>query len=124
MLWHRQAEHAPEESAVSRHPMVWRDADARWCARFYNDYVRTGYRCAGVAVDEAVGVALEYLDRMAEEPHRRLEFTLADGELLWLNNRWCAHSRTGFETPPGNGARRLLIRVWHRLPGQATSLDT
>ena len=122
--WHRQGEHAAQEVPVSRHPMVWRDADDRWCARMYNDYVRTGYDCAGATADEAVSTALERLDELANEPHRRLEFTLADGELLWLNNRWCAHSRTAFETPSQGNRRRLLIRVWHRLPGEATSLDT
>ncbi len=123
MPWHRQSEHAPGDSPVSRQPLVWHDEHGRWCARFYCDYVRTGYRHGGEPVDPMVADALQRLEAMADEPHRRLEYRLEAGDVAWVNNRWCAHSRTGFEPASRSRAPRLLVRVWHRLDGGPVALD-
>lgn len=120
--WHRQAEHAPHDVPVSRHPMVWRDASGRWCARLYADYVTSGHTAAGEPIDAAASQALERIAQLSAEPHRRLSFDLAAGEVLWLNNRWCAHARSAFEPSRCTTRPRLLVRVWHRLDG-AVVLD-
>jgi alpha-ketoglutarate-dependent taurine dioxygenase len=121
-IWHRQAEHAPQDALVSRHPMVWRDPSGRWCARLYADYVTSGYAAAGEPIDAMASQALERIGQLSAEPHRRLSFDLAAGEVLWLNNRWCAHARSAFEPSCSTTRPRLLVRVWHRLDG-AVALD-
>lgn len=121
-IWHRQAEHAPHEVPVSRHPMIWRDDANRWCARLYADYVTSGHTAAGEPLDDVAVQALERITQLSAEPHRRLSFDLASGEILWLNNRWCAHARSAFEASAQAPRPRLLVRVWHRLDG-AVALD-
>jgi len=121
--WHRQGEHAAHATPVSRHPMLWRDDAGRWCARYYADYVVNGYRSAGIEMDAEAGAALAALERLSGDPRRRLEFTLREGEIEWINNRWCAHSRTAFEPSMQAERPRLLVRVWHRLDGGPRGLD-
>lgn len=121
-IWHRQAEHAPQDAPVSRHPMVWRDSSGRWSARLYADYVTSGHAAAGEPIDAAAAQALERITQLSAEPHRRLGFDLAAGEVLWLNNRWCAHARSAFEPSRSTTRPRLMVRVWHRLDG-AVALD-
>jgi alpha-ketoglutarate-dependent taurine dioxygenase len=122
-LWHRQGEHGPGDSPVSRWPMVWRAADGTWAMRCYTDYVRSGYRTAGVVLDELGDRALARVDELAAERDRWLEFTLAQGEVLWVDNRRCAHARSAFEAASTTGSPRRLVRVWHRLEGDDTAMD-
>jgi alpha-ketoglutarate-dependent taurine dioxygenase len=121
--WHRQGEHAAEEAPTSRLPMVWRDDAGRWCARLYSDYVLSGYRAAGVALDEPGRAVLEGAARLAQDRQRRLEFMLRSGEIEWVNNRWCAHARSEFEPRDKAQRPRMLVRVWHRLDESSVALD-
>ena len=117
--WHRQGEHAPDESPVAFHPLWWLDAEGRRMARLYTDYVHAGARAAGVKLDELAVRALDKLEELATEPHRWLEFTLGAGDCVWINNRTCAHARTGFDA---TGSARHLVRTWHR-EGASPALD-
>ena len=122
-LWHRQGEHADGDAPVSRLPMVWRDARGEWAMRCYTDYVRSGHRTAGVALDDVGERALLRIDQLCAEPLRRVEFKLREGEVLWVNNRWCAHARSRFEPAASTLRPRRLVRVWHRPDRDGTALD-
>ena len=52
--WDRQAEHAPDDVCVSRHPVYQYDGHTLM-ARYYDDYVCHGSRLAGEALDTAGG---------------------------------------------------------------------
>jgi len=122
-LWHRQGEHGPGETPVSRLPMVWRDGRGEWAVRCYTDYVRSGHRAAGVALDAEGERALLRLDQLCADPRRMLEFKLRDGEVLWVNNRWCAHARSRFEPAASSPRPRCMLRVWHRMDGTGGALE-
>jgi alpha-ketoglutarate-dependent taurine dioxygenase len=110
--WDRQAEHAPGEAACSRAPIFWDGGGI--CARYYDDYVRKGYALAGKALDEAGATALDAMRRAIEAEESWIEFHLERGQLLYLNNRQIAHSRTAFRD---DDARRHLMRFWNRDEG-------
>lgn len=124
VIWHRQLEHAKDDTPVSRHPIVWQDEAGRWCGRFYSDYIAKGYACANEVLDDATRELIGHLERMSNEEHRQARFKLETGDIAWFNNRWCLHSRSGFEMTINNEPARLLTRVWHRLPGDEVGLDT
>lgn len=123
LYWHRQREHEAHESPVSRFPMIWHDESGRWCCRYYADYVVSGYRAAGEPVDELARRALAAAATLGAEPARAVEFRLREGEVQWINNRWCAHARSGFEGRSETDRPRFLVRVWHRDGDQSTALD-
>ena len=55
--WDRQAEHAPDDVCVSRHPVYQYDGHTLM-ARYYDDYMCHGARLAGEALDTAGTAAL------------------------------------------------------------------
>jgi alpha-ketoglutarate-dependent taurine dioxygenase len=124
MVWHRQSEHAPDDVPVSRHPVVWKDEFGQWCGRMYADYITSGYERAGEPIDAEAQRALEAIERMSNEEHRPLEYRLEGGDIAWLNNRWCLHARSAFETSESDDHPRLLLRVWHRPDTDVVTLDS
>jgi alpha-ketoglutarate-dependent taurine dioxygenase len=78
--------------------------------------VRKGYALAGKALDEAGAAALDAMRRAIEAEESWIEFHLERGQLLYLNNRQIAHSRTAFRD---DDARRHLMRFWNRDEGTA-----
>jgi Taurine catabolism dioxygenase TauD, TfdA family len=93
--WDRQAEHAQGEAPCSRAPIYW-DAGDRVQARYYDDYVRKGQALAGAPLDATGAAALDAMREVIEAEESWIEFHLEQGQLLYLNNRQIAHSRTAF----------------------------
>lgn len=108
--WHRQGEHRSDESPVAHHPLWWLE-NGRRQARLYTDYVHSGARLLGHALDLPATHALDALEELSTEQARWLTFTLGQGDVVWVNNRCCAHGRTGFDA---SGGKRHLIRTWYR----------
>jgi alpha-ketoglutarate-dependent taurine dioxygenase len=111
--WDRQAEHAEGEVTHSRAPIYWNAGECIF-ARYYDDYVHKGHALAGEPLDPAGAAALEAMREVIEAEENRIEFHLERGQLLYVNNRQIAHSRTAFRD---DGARRHLMRFWNRDEG-------
>jgi alpha-ketoglutarate-dependent taurine dioxygenase len=111
--WDRQAEHARGDVAWSRYPIYWEEG-GRVLARYYDDYVRKGSALAGVQLDDVGAAALDAMREAIEAADSRLEIHLERGQLLYVNNRQIAHSRTAFRD---DDARRHLMRFWNRDEG-------
>ncbi|MGH6903048.1 MAG: TauD/TfdA family dioxygenase [Geminicoccaceae bacterium] len=111
--WDRQAEHAQGEAPCSRAPIYW-DAGDRVEARYYDDYVRKGHALAGAPLDPSGAAALDAMREVIEAEESWIEFHLEQGQLLYLNNRQIAHSRTAFRD---DDAKRHLMRFWNRDEG-------
>lgn len=113
--WDRQAEHAPDDSRVSSHP-VFAHEGGGLIARYYEDYVLKGQSLAGEPLDAAGTAALVALREVLDAQDQWVEFRIEKGQLQYLNNRRFAHSRTGF-VDRGEGRRRHMLRFWNREEG-------
>ena len=113
--WDRQAEHAPGDSQVSRHPVFERDGRGLG-ARYYEDYVVKGHALSGEPLDAAGAAALAALRAIVDAPEHWVEFRIERGQLQYLNNRRFAHSRTAFADTAGP-SRRHMLRFWNREEG-------
>jgi hypothetical protein len=80
--------------------------------RYLRYWIEIGHEKAGVPLTADQVHALDVLDRVAAEPGLRVEFTLRPGEMLFCNNRWLLHNRTGFEDYPEPERRRHYVRLW------------
>jgi hypothetical protein len=116
--WDRQAEHAPEDVPYSQHPVYAYDGHTL-SARVYDDYIRNGYRLAQAGLDEAGQAALAAMRAVMDAPEQWIEFHMEKGQLQYLNNFQCAHSRTNFADAPELSRRRHVLRLWNRTTGSA-----
>ena len=82
--------------------------------RYLRYWIEVGHEKAGLPLTADQVNALDLLDRVAGEPHLRVEFTLRPGEMLFINNRWILHNRTAFEDYAEPERRRHYVRLWVR----------
>ena len=113
--WDRQAEHAPDDTRASAHPIFAQDASGL-TARYYEDYVVKGHALAGEPLDAAGTAALAALREIVDAPEHWVEFRIEKGQLQYLNNRRFAHARTGFADGQA-GRQRHMLRYWNRDEG-------
>jgi alpha-ketoglutarate-dependent taurine dioxygenase len=79
--------------------------DAETMIRFREDTIREGIRLCGNK-DSEQEQALDFLRKLIYRSPERRGVTLANGEILFVNNYSVLHARTGFE-----GLSRVLLRV-------------
>ena len=113
--WDRQAEHAPDDVCVSRHPVYQYDGHTLM-ARYYDDYMCHGARL-GEALDTAGTAALAAMRAILDAPENWVEFRVEQGQLQYINNRQFAHARTAFGETSGVRSPRHMLRLWNRNEG-------
>ena len=87
-------------------------------ARYYDDYIRNGYRLMKEEIDPAGQAALAAMQVAVEAPDNRIAFRLRPGQVICAQNMQIAHGRTGFSDPSVKTAGgRLLLRYWLRKEG-------
>ena len=123
----RQAEHAPDDKRVSRHPVYQYDGHTL-IARYYEDYVCNGSRLSGEELDTAGIAALVAMRATVNDPENWVEFQVEQGQFQYINNRQFAHACTAFGDTSGVRSQRHMLRLWNRdegtagLEGQADTL--
>jgi hypothetical protein len=115
--WDRQAEHDPSEGPANWLPVFSWDG-AELSVRYYDDYIRNGYRLMEQEIDPAGLGALAAMRDAVEADENRVAFRLQPGEIIFGQNMHVAHARTGFQDPSaGTEEGRLLLRYWLRIGG-------
>lgn len=86
--------------------------------RYYDDYIRNGYRLMKQDIDPAGLAALDAMRETVESPDNLMSFRLQPGQVICAQNMQIAHGRTGFRDPTVETAGgRLLLRYWLRKQG-------
>lgn len=80
--------------------------------RYMRFWIERGQTVAGRPIDAEERAAFDVLDRLLAEPRHHVRFRLDAGDAMWVNNRFLAHDRTGYDDAGGPG--RLLFRTWVR----------
>ena len=109
--WDRQAEHGPDDPRSSWHPVFWSDGETLR-ARYYDEYIRKGYKLADMTLDPEGADALNAMTARVEAPEHWVEFQVEKGQLQYINNYQFAHARTAFRDVPHGG--RHMLRLWNR----------
>jgi hypothetical protein len=111
----RQAEHAPDAPRISWAP-CFSYAGGRLRARFSPGLARKGYALARTPLDAEARDAFDALAEILGDERLWMEFTIARGQLQYLNNGEFAHYRSEFRDDAT--AKRHLIRLWLRERGR------
>lgn len=117
--WDRQDEHLDNELPYSEHPVFWYEGEVLQC-RWYADYIRKGYQKAGrvLSQEDETTIQTVEVELSLQDDEFFHQFRLEPGSVLYINNRWYLHARTGFEPQ----SQREMLRTWHRSTG-TTSLE-
>jgi alpha-ketoglutarate-dependent taurine dioxygenase len=101
----------PGEQPTARFPVI-EGAGADLLVRYLRYWIEVGHEKVASPLSAEQVNALDVLDRVAAEPGLRVEFMLRPGEMLFANNRWLLHNRTGFEDHAEPEKRRHYVRLW------------
>ncbi|GAP34093.1 TauD/TfdA family dioxygenase [Piscinibacter sakaiensis] len=110
-LFDRQHEHAAGEPPVVSAP-VFASAGQELKMRMGLYPLLNAYKLPGNELDAEGARALEKLKEVLAEPTLCHSFSMAAGEMQFVNNLGTCHRRTAFQDGPGH--KRHLVRLWLR----------
>lgn len=110
---HRRGEQAPGEGPISaeRIPVFSFHNGLLHCC--YNRNPIMWAQKEGVVLSPQEVEALDYLDAVTARPQMQLSMDLQVGDIQYLNNYVCFHSRGEYHDGPSH--RRHLLRIWVNL---------
>jgi len=114
----RLGEEGPGEAPVSERVPVFSEYEGMLSTRYIRSYIDSAQLKSGRTLTEEEVAALDYFESIADREDMRLEMRLAPGDMQFLNNYAIVHSRTAFEDEPNPARKRLMLRLWLRLPGK------
>ncbi len=80
--------------------------------RYLRYWIQAAEEKRGEPLPPSRTAALDILDATLNRPDLRAEFMLEPGEVMFLNNRWLLHNRTGFEDFEEPEKKRHYVRLW------------
>jgi len=101
----------PGEQPTARFPVLHGEREDL-LIRYLRYWIEVGHEKAGEPLAADQVNALDALDRVAAQSELRVEFMLRAGEMLFANNRWLLHNRTGFEDHEEPEKKRHYVRLW------------
>ena len=116
--YHRLGEEGPgEEPTTPYRTPVFAFRSGQLSCRYQRAGIAAGHKGRGVPLTDLEIEALDLFDEVARAPANRVEFTLARGDMMIVNNYAVLHARTGFTQFPEAERARLLVRLWLDAPG-------
>ena len=116
--YHRLGEEGPgEEPTTPYRSPVFTLRSGQLSCRYQRAGIAAGHQSRGVPLTDLEIEALDLFDEVARSPANRVEFTLARGDMMIVNNYAVLHARTGFTQFPEAERARLLVRLWLDTPG-------
>jgi len=112
---HRFGEQPPGEPLVTRERIpIFSVTDGVPSVIFIRGYINLAVEEGHVTLSEGELEALNYMEQVSNRPDVRLDFPMAPGDLLFVNNCLILHTRTAFEDSDKPELRRYLLRLWLR----------
>lgn len=112
---HRFGEQPPGEPLVTRERIpIFSVTDGVPSVIFIRGYINLAVEEGHVTLSEGELEALNYMEEVSNRPDVRLDFPMAPGDLLFVNNCLILHTRTAFEDSDKPELRRFLLRLWLR----------
>lgn len=100
-----------QDLLANRFPVFGSDDSAAGVTfRYMRYWLERGQERAGAPLGAEQRAALDRLDERLAAPEHVVQFRLARGDMLFVNNRTLAHDRTAFIDDPS--CPRLLWRMW------------
>jgi alpha-ketoglutarate-dependent taurine dioxygenase len=115
--WNRQGEHPDGDRETHFYPVFEYDG-TMVRARFNKRLMFRGYELAREPIDALGREALDTMFDVMSEPEHHFSFTLAPGQLQYMNNFRIAHRRTEYFDHDDPDQKRHLVRIFLRDGGR------
>jgi alpha-ketoglutarate-dependent taurine dioxygenase len=110
---HRFGEGRPEDGEATRYrvPMLSL-IDGKLDCRYVRSTIVAGHKSLEQPLSQQQLAALDLFDDIASDPANHVSLTLAEGDIMLVNNLCVLHARTGFEEHDDPARHRHLLRLW------------
>lgn len=90
--------------------------EGKMSCRYLRQYIELGQELRGQPLSRVEIEALDRFDAIIHDPAIRLDMMLEPGDIQFANNYAMLHSRTEFEDFEDPAQRRMLLRLWLKMP--------
>jgi hypothetical protein len=109
----RRGEQAADAEPITPYKVpVFASVDGRLYCHYVRDIIRVAFRDLGVELTGQDKAAMDAFDAAATSDANVLEFDLAAGDILFMDNFSMLHARSEFEDWDEKERKRLLLRLW------------
>ncbi len=113
-----KGENPPGVPPVTPHRVpVFSYRDGHLSSCFNTSYIEHGARRRGVELTPLERATIDLVNDLAEREDLRFDFQMEPGDIQFINDHTTVHSRTGFDDHDEPARKRLLLRLWLRVPG-------
>ncbi len=96
---------------------VFMPVDGRVAVSYVPRFIRSGQRFDDVPrLTARQNDALDMVQRLADDPHFKLEMDFRPGDIQFVNNLVLLHTRTAYRDWPEPERKRHLLRLWLSVP--------
>ena len=82
--------------------------------RYQRELIDDGHKKTKQSLSKKQINALNFLDEILDNDYNAVTYTLKSGDMIFSNNNWLIHGRTGFEDFENTDSKRTLFRAWIR----------
>ena len=82
--------------------------------RYQRELIDAGHKKTKRSLSKKQTNALNFLDKILDNDDNAVTCTLKSGDMMFNNNNWLIHGRTGFEDFEDECFKRTLFRTWIR----------
>jgi len=102
---------------VFQRPILSTKHHTQFRVNYLRSLIEAGHRVAGSPLSIDQTQALDTFDTLLADHRLQLKLPLEPGVILIVNNHRMLHGRVGFRDSEVPQGRRLLLRLWARMPG-------
>jgi len=82
--------------------------------RYLRNYIDAGHDVQNQPLSKSQKEALALLDNLTRDENIILRYDLKPGDMVFSDNHWILHGRTGFEDHDDENLKRQMLRTWVR----------
>ena len=80
--------------------------------RYLRNYIDAGHDVQNQPLSKSQKEALSLLDNLTRDENIILRYDLKPGDMVFSDNHWILHGRTGFEDHDDENLKRQMLRTW------------
>ena len=98
----------------NRFPIFSRQSE-QFKFRYMRYWIVSGHERCNRSVPEELTIALDRIDEFLHSEANQISYSMERGDILYINNNFICHNRTGYIDHAEAEKKRTLVRTWINL---------